>query len=93
MPIPPESIQVGRLALRQEEGNWNAYYAKKDTMEGAALLGSIKMALIVLNEKRKWAFMDLMRECVADLIEEETGTRPKWGGPERAPEHERSGKT
>lgn len=27
----------------------------------------------------------------SDIIEEQTGYRPTWGGPERAPEHERSG--
>ena len=83
--------QIGRLALRQEGDNWNAYYALPDTMAGAIRLGSIRMGAVALNETRKQAFMDLMREVVADIIEEETGIRPQWGGPERAPERERSG--
>ena len=84
------NARIGRLALRQEGNNWNAYYARDDSMEGAVFLGSLCMAFAT-NPKRKQQFMDLMRECVADLIEEASGVRPVWGGPERAPEHERSG--
>lgn len=83
--------QIGRLALRQEGDNWNAYYALPDTMDGAIFLGAIRMGAVALNDTRKQAFMDLMRDVVADIIEEETGIRPQWGGPERAPERERSG--
>ena len=84
-------LQVGRLALRVEGENWNAYYAKPATMEGAAFLGSIGMRFVTDNPERKQAFMDMMRDIVADHIQEATGIRPIWGGPETAPEHERSG--
>lgn len=83
--------QVGRLAMRHEGENWNAYYAMPGTMEGAIHLGSIRMGAVVSNPARKEAFMLIMRDIVADIIEENTGFRPTWGGPERAPEHERSG--
>lgn len=83
--------QVGRLAMRHEGDNWNAYYAMPGTMDGAIFLGSIRMGAVVSNADRKQAFMELMRDIVADIIEEHTGHRPTWGGPERAPEHERSG--
>jgi hypothetical protein len=83
--------QVGRLALRHEGENWNAYYALPDTMEGAIVLGSIRMGAVVDNPARKQAFMDMMRDIVADLIEEKVGVRPTWGGPQSAPQHERSG--
>jgi hypothetical protein len=86
------STKIGRLAMRHEGESWNAYYAMPDTMDGAILLGSIAMRFIVDNEERKTAFMDFMREAVADLIEEATGQRPIWPeGPHTAPEHERSG--
>ena len=91
MPNPEQLEQVGRLALRVEGDNWNAYYAKRDTMEGAVFLGSIGMRFIVANPERKQLFMDIMRDSVADCIQEVTGIRPTWGGPETAPEHERSG--
>lgn len=86
-----QSPPLGRLALRQEGNHWVAYYALPGTMDGAVWLGAIGMAL-TRNPERKRAFMELMQEAVADLIEEHTGTRPVWPhAPTAAPEHERSG--
>ncbi len=83
--------QVGRLAMRQEGENWVAYYAMPDTMEGAIFLGAIHMGAVRKNQKRKLEFMTMMREVVADILEETTGVRPTWDEPHLAPEHERSG--
>lgn len=52
----------GRLAFRKENGYWNAYLAPVDTMEGATLLGSIAMALIVDNLELELQFVDLMQK-------------------------------
>jgi hypothetical protein len=90
-PASTEALQVGRLAMRQEGGNWNAYLAPPDTMEKPLFLGSIRMGAIMRNPERKAAFMDMMRDVVSDIIEEQTGIRPSWGGPCSAPEHERAG--
>jgi hypothetical protein len=88
---PDAKEQSGRLAMRHEGEWWSAYYADHGTMEGAILLGSILMKFAE-NPERKRAFMDLMRDNVADMIEAVTGQRPVWPtGPEPAPEHERSG--
>lgn len=84
-------VQVGRLALRIDGDDWKAYYALPDTMEGAIFLGSIRVAAVVASPVRKQDFMNLMRNVVADIIEEKVGIRPDWGGPRTAPEHERSG--
>jgi hypothetical protein len=84
--------QIGRLALRQEGGTWRAYFAKTESMLDAIPLGSIRMNLVTGKKDRRKAFMDLMRECVADMIQEQTGTRPEWGGELEAPEHERAGR-
>lgn len=81
--------QIGRVAMRQEGANWNAYYAMTDTMEGAVFLGSLPMRFAE-NPKRKEAFLTLIRDCVADLIEEKIGQRPTWKEPVAAPEHERT---
>jgi hypothetical protein len=86
-----DKTQIGRLALRAEGDNWNAYYALVGTMDGAILLGSIRMGAVTTSLKCKKAFMDLMQDVVADIIAEKTGTRPTWDWPIRAPEHERSG--
>jgi len=83
--------QIGRLAMRVEGDRWNAYYALPDTMEEPIFLGSIRMGAVTNDLARKQAFMDMMRDIVSDIIEQNTGIRPQWGGPERAPEHERSG--
>jgi hypothetical protein len=76
--------QIGRLAMREEGREWKAYYAMPDTMNGAIFLGSIQMRFVEVEERKK-AFMDLMREAVGDLIEEQVGVRPAWGGPKAAP--------
>lgn len=85
--------QIGRLAMRQEGGNWNAYYAMPSTakQEPPIFLGSIRMGAVIRNPERKAAFMDMMRDVVSDIIEEQTGVRPEWGDPKGAPEHERAG--
>jgi hypothetical protein len=87
------SIQkIGRLAMRHEGLNWNAYYAMPDSMVGAIFLGSIAMRFVADSPKRKEIFIGLMREAVADLLEELTGQRPTFpDGPQLAPEHERAG--
>lgn len=87
------AVKIGRLAMRHEGENWNAYYAMPGTMDGAIFLGSIRMAAVSPNyPERKAAFMDMMRDIVADIIEMETGQRPTWPeGAQPAPEHERAG--
>jgi hypothetical protein len=84
-------VQIGRLALRVEGENWNAYYALPYSMKEPVFLGSIRMGAVANNPERKQAFMLMMRDIVSDIIEESTGFRPTWGGPQSAPEHERSG--
>ena len=83
--------QIGRLAMRHEGANWNAYYALPSSMEERIFLGSISMGAIANNPERKQAFMQMMREIVSDIIEAKTGVRPTWGEPTIAPEHERAG--
>jgi len=80
--------QIGRLALREQGDYWNAYYARPDSMEDAVLLGSIRI-VAVKDPKRKQEFIDLMRNVVADIIEDMTGRRPVWKAPQTAPERER----
>lgn len=81
--------QAGRLALRVEGENWNAYYAMPDTMDGALYLGSIRMAL-VQDKVRKQVFMDLMRSAVGSILGGIVGAEPSWKEPIAAPEHERT---
>jgi len=84
--------KIGRLALRHEGANWNAYYALPGTMAGAIFLGSIAMRFVDGKPDRKDAFIAFMREAVSDLVEELTGQRPTWPeGPHAAPENERAG--
>ena len=83
---------MGRLALREEGVMWNAYYALPDTMEGAIWLGSIAMRFVD-TRPRKDQFINMMRECFSDVMEEVCGQRPTWpDGVQPAPEHERSRK-
>lgn len=85
------TIEMGRLAFREEGVNWNCYYAMPGTMEGAIFLGSIAMRFVERPERRA-QFMAVMRECFSDTIEELTGLRPTWPAPDGipAPDSERS---
>lgn len=84
--------KIGRIAMREEGANWNAYYALTDTMADAIFLGSIARRFIVDNADRRAAFLDLMKQGVADIIFERTGQRVTWpDGVQPAPEHERAG--
>lgn len=78
--------QVGRIAFRVEGDWWVARYALPDSMQEALDLGRIRMAIVTSSPKRKQAFIELMREYVAEIVPafEITDTQP-------APEHERSG--
>jgi hypothetical protein len=83
--------KVGRLAMRVEGDLWCAYYALRDTMDGALFLGSIRK-VFVEDAERKLVFMALMKEAVSDILEERIGERPTWpDGEQPAPEHERGG--
>jgi hypothetical protein len=85
--------EMGRLALREEGKQWNAYYALPDTMEGAIFLGSIAMRFVIDNPKRKQAFMKLMQDSIGDVIKELMGQRVYWPEPQPAPDHERTKET
>jgi hypothetical protein len=90
MKIDPNLAKVGRIALRAEGENWNAYFAQPDTMEGALYLGSIRLTLVE-REPSKLAFIQLMRMAVSDIMFDTLGVRPQWPEPPQpAPEHERT---
>lgn len=85
--------RAGRLALRVQTDMdgvewWRAYYALPDTMAGAQLLATIRLAL-VQDPDRKARFLQLMKECMVELVEEITGEEIVTTYLERAPEHER----
>lgn len=82
-----------RLAFRVEGDYWNAYFAKRDTMDDSVLLGSIRMSIVKASDERKEDFMNLMREAFSDVIQAGCDERPTWNEPERAPEHERAGRS
>ncbi len=83
-------IEVGRLAFREEGDYWNAYFADKDTMVGAILLGSIRMSVVLKYKLLKEQFMALMKQAFDEVAQEATGHKPSWKKPQTAPEHERT---
>lgn len=85
--------QIGRIALRVEGDKWAAYYALNETMKGAIFLGSIRMGAVRGNPVRREQFMLMMRSIVEDIIEKETGERPSFDQVNKAPEHERAGRS
>ncbi len=80
---------AGRLAMRQEGDLWKAYYAMPDTMEGALLLGTIQMRL-VYDDRRREAFINLMKEALTDVMKEIAGGEVVWpDAPRQAKKNER----
>ena len=86
-----QTNKVGRLAFRHEGSMWNAYWAKPLTMEGAHLLGSIRMSFVEENPELRASFIELMRECMSHVMVEVAGINPEWKEEQPAPEHEKSG--
>jgi len=80
-----------RLALREEGNFWNAYLALADTMEGAKLIGTIKIGAVAQDPKIKKDFMKLMQRVLANAIKDTTGMKPTDWETGPAPERERSG--
>ena len=80
-----------RLAMRVEGDFWNAYAADVGTMDGATLLGSIRMTLVE-NRPMRDAFMSLMQIGLMELIETRTGTTVTAWDMRAAPETERAGR-
>lgn len=78
-----------RLAFRVEGDWWVCYAAKPNTMEGALRMGTIAMG-IVRDGDRKAGFMNIMKDALADFIEDKFGERPTMIE-EPGPESERSG--
>jgi hypothetical protein len=83
--------QAGRLAMRVEGNLWVAYFAQIGTMDGAIFLGSIQMAF-VQDQGRKRAFMGLMQEAVGEILADAMGAEPHWPEWTPAPDHERGGR-
>ena len=85
--------EIGRLALREEGDFWNAYWAPRtDTMEGALLLGSIRLSVVKPNAEVYDLFVETMRKAFSGVVADITGHEPTWSDPRGAPETERSGR-
>lgn len=91
MPAIKELVQIGRLAFRHEGEWWNAYYALPDSMDKAIHVASIRIGSVQADAILKNAFMDTMKIMVSNFIKDQSGLDPTWGGPNSAPESERSG--
>ncbi len=93
--VPPDTnAGVGRLAFRKEGKYVNAYWAPHMTsMQDSILLGSIRESVCVGGSDGDVfkSFMALMKKAFEEVALQNTGQRPGWTGPEKAPEHERSG--
>ena len=69
---------LGRLAFREENDLWVAYYKFHDE---SFFLGAINMRAVVKDEKAKMAFMELMKTVVSNLVEKFYGVKPDWKSP------------
>lgn len=85
-----DKVEVGRLALRHEGEWWNAYWARSlHSMDGAVLMGSIRMSLA--HGAAKDAFVSTMTLAFDQIVHEIVGQSPTWSAPRPGPENERSG--
>jgi hypothetical protein len=79
--------EVGQLAFRLEGDMWNAYYSSQDLCKPPRLIGSVHMAVVLVNEAFKIAFMDYMKTAVITLLEFSRENDIEWPIP-AAPEPE-----
>lgn len=86
-----DDVQVGRVAFRVEGQYYNAYWALRDTMEGAIHIASVKIAPLRCNDALRTQFVELVQNIVSDAFDKTMGARPSAWTKESAPEHERSG--
>jgi hypothetical protein len=61
-----------RIAIRQENGYWNAYFAEPDNMKDAILLGSIVLAPIKKSPELREEFLQMMRRTLEIIISDIT---------------------
>lgn len=80
-----------RIAFRAEGKMINAYFAPKDSMDDALLMGSISKRLCDEDRALWEGFKDLMRQSITSLMKATLGIEPVGFGEEPAPESERSG--
>lgn len=87
-----EYPDIGRVALRVEGPMWNAYWAPSQTsMEGAVLLGTIRMEAVKKSDRAKQSFIALMKIAFEAEAEAIVGSKVEWGDVKPAPERERAG--
>ena len=82
-----DDVRIGRLAMREEDNKWVAYYARPDTMDGAAWLGAVHVS-IASNPFRRQQFLNMMTDIVADILEQLSGRRPDMRENEQEEEYE-----
>ena len=73
-------VQVGRLVMRVEGENWNAYHAIPNVTDGAVRLGSLRAALVDQSE-RQHPFMDMMPDIPSDILEKVVEVRTAGPNP------------
>lgn len=79
-----------RLAFRQEGVMWNAYIARMESMDGAAIIGSISMDAISGDDAIKKQYIALMKTVLTKFINQR-GQDVTGFIEQAAPEHERAG--
>lgn len=80
-----------RLAIRREGEFVNAYHAGTDSMQGAMLMGSIRVSILDKHPEVWNDWKQLMTRAYQALIEGALGQKPEMTE-SPAPEHERSGR-
>lgn len=81
----------GRMALRVEGEWWVAYLARMGTMEGAIELGRIRLTVAQLAVVKE-QFQSLMTVAFRTMLEMQ-GHKVERFDTERAPEHEKAGRS
>lgn len=80
-----------RLAIRREGEFVNAYHAASGTMDGAMLVGSIRVSILDAHKDIWEDWKALMSRAYQTVVHDATGCEVEMNeGP--APEHERSGR-
>lgn len=72
--------QIGKLSMRHEGAFWNAYYAEKD--KEPVFLGGVAVLFTESSRRRQRQFMELMQDCLADLVRAKYGVVIEFDQPQ-----------
>lgn len=71
-------MALARVVIRSEGEHYAAYYAARDTLDGAAMLGCVHIGAVHRHQHRYRDWVDLMRHIAHELTIDAVGEHVRW---------------